>query len=194
MDQDAAEIATRDLPAPAAATGPVVPGWESDLADSLVRSGCTTFALVPDKRLDPIVARLRTRGMLIRSLAAEEECVAYAAGYMMAGGLAAVLMQSSGLGNAINAIASLVLPYGLGIPMVISMRGTIGERNPSQVPMGRATAPILTALGIQEFTARNPAQVETIAAGIVAMAQAGVTSAMLLDQELPGRARPESRR
>jgi len=184
MDQDAAEIATRELPAAAAATGPLVSGWETDLADALVRSGCTTFALVPDKRLDPIVARLRTRGMLIRSLAQEEECVAYAAGHMMAGGLTTVLMQSSGLGNALNAIASLV----------ISMRGTIGERNPAQVPMGRATVPILTALGIQAFTARDPAQVETIASGIVAMAQAGVTSAMLLDQELAGPARRESGR
>jgi len=194
MDQDAAEIATRELPAAAAATGPLVSGWETDLADALVRSGCTTFALVPDKRLDPIVARLRTRGMLIRSLAQEEECVAYAAGHMMAGGLTTVLMQSSGLGNALNAIASLVLPYGLGMPIVISMRGTIGERNPAQVPMGRATVPILTALGIQAFTARDPAQVETIASGIVAMAQAGVTSAMLLDQELAGPARRESGR
>jgi sulfopyruvate decarboxylase subunit alpha len=190
MDEDAAEIATRELPA----TGPLVSGWESDLADSLVRSGCTSFAIVPDKRLDPIVARLRTRGTLIRSLASEEECVAYAAGYMIAGGLAAVLMQSSGLGNALNAIASLVLPYGVGMPIVISMRGTIGERNPAQVPMGRATVPILAALGIQAFTVRAPAQVEPVASGIVAMAQAGVTGAMLLDQELANRARGESRR
>jgi sulfopyruvate decarboxylase subunit alpha len=164
--------------------GPSTLGWEPQLADALVESGCETFTLVPDKRLEPIVARLRTRQTLIRTLTAEEECVAYAAGHVMAGGLTAVLMQSSGLGNAINAIASLVLPYGLGIPIVISMRGTIGERNPAQVPMGRATAPLLAALGIQAFTARDPAQVGTIASGLVAMAQAGVTSAMLLDQEL----------
>jgi sulfopyruvate decarboxylase subunit alpha len=77
---------------------------------------------------------------------------------------------------------------------VISMRGTIGERNPVQVPMGRATVPILAALGIQAFTVRAPAQVEPVASGIVAMAQAGVTGAMLLDQELANRARGESRR
>lgn len=150
----------------------------------LVDAGCETFAIVPDKRLEPIVAQLRTRQMLVRTLAAEEECVAYAAGHLMAGGMTAVLMQSSGLGNAINAIASFVLPYGLGIPIVISMRGTIGEGNPSQVPMGRAAAPILAALGIQAFVTRDPEQVPTIANGIVAMAQAGVTTAMLLDQEL----------
>ena len=50
-----------------------------------------------------------------------------------------VMMQCSGLGNALNAIGSLCLPYGIGVPMILSMRGTLGEANPSQVPMGRAT-------------------------------------------------------
>jgi sulfopyruvate decarboxylase alpha subunit len=158
--------------------------WESILADELVDAGCDTFALVPDKRLEPIVVRLRAREMLVRTLTQEEECVAYAAGQLLAGGRPAVLMQCSGLGNAVNAIASFVLPYGLGIPMVISMRGTIGERNPAQVPMGRAVSSILGALGIQAFTASAPEQVAFIARSIVGMAGPGVTTAMLLGQEL----------
>ena len=50
-----------------------------------------------------------------------------------------VLMQCSGLGNALNALGSLAIPYGLGFPLVLSMRGTLGERNPSQMPLGRTT-------------------------------------------------------
>jgi sulfopyruvate decarboxylase subunit alpha len=64
------------------------------------------------------------------------------------------------------------------------MRGTLGERNPAQVPMGRATATVLGALGIQAFAVDDPGQVQATAAGITDMAGAGVTAAMLLGQEL----------
>jgi sulfopyruvate decarboxylase alpha subunit len=160
------------------------PSWTGRLADELVDSGVDAAALVPDRRLDPIIARLRARDILVRVLAQEEECVAYAAGRFLAGGRPVVLMQSSGLGNSLNALGSLVLPYGLGVPLIVSMRGTLGERNPSQVPMGRATGALLAALGIQAFTVSHPDQVRHVARGVVGMAASGITAAMLLGQEL----------
>ena len=159
------------------------PGWESELADGLLSAGCDAAVLVPDTRLEPIVSRLRSQ-VPVRSLLQEEECVAHAGGQVLAGGRPAVLMQCSGLGNALNALASFVIPYGLGIPLVISMRGTLGERNPAQMPMGRATATVLGALGIQAFAVDDPGQVHPTAAGIAEMAGAGVTAAMLLGQQL----------
>jgi len=158
--------------------------WERWLAGELLDAGIDVAALVPDKRLDPIVAALRDRDMLVRVLLAEEECVAYAAGHALAGGRPAVLMQTSGLGNSLNALASLVLPYAVGVPLVISMRGTLGELNPSQMPMGRAADALLAALGIQVFAASRPDQVRPLARGIARMALAGTTAAMLLGQEL----------
>ena len=158
--------------------------WAAELAEELVDCGVDAAALVPDRRLDPIIAALRTRGTLVRALAAEEDCVAYAAGRRLAGGRPVVMMQSSGLGNSLNALASLVVPYGLGVPLVVSMRGTLGERNPSQVPMGRAAAALLEALGIQAFRVTDPAEVRRHARGIARMADAGIAAAMLLGQEL----------
>ena len=55
-----------------------------------------------------------------------------------------------------NALGSLAIPYAIRIPLVLSMRGTLGEGNPSQVPMGRATAALLEALGIQVFQLVDP--------------------------------------
>jgi sulfopyruvate decarboxylase alpha subunit len=158
--------------------------WERWLADELLDAGVDVGALVPDKRLDPVIAGLRARGLRVRSLTQEEECVAYAAGQFLAGGRPVVLMQSSGLGNALNALGSLVLPYSVGIPLIVSMRGTLGETNPSQVPIGRATVGLLAALGIQAFSATHPDQVRHMARSVVAMAGAGITTAMLLSQEL----------
>jgi sulfopyruvate decarboxylase alpha subunit len=158
--------------------------WERWLADELVDSGVDAAVLLPDKRLDQIVVALRARDALVRVLAQEEECVAYAAGRFLAGGRPAVLMQSSGLGNSLNALGSLVVPYALGVPLIVSMRGTLGELNPSQVPMGRAAGALLAALGIQAFEVSRPDQVREVARGVVGMAGAGIAAAMLLGPEL----------
>ena len=58
------------------------------------------------------------------------------------------MLQSSGLGNSINALTSLLVPYQIPVLIVISMRGDAGEWNAAQVPMGRAVAPICDAIGL----------------------------------------------
>ena len=130
--------------------------WQQELADGLIEAGVEVAAWVPDKRLAPIAKRLAERGIPLRTLTREEECFGYAAGYRAAGGMPLVLLQCSGLGNSLNAIGSLVIPYGLGFPVVMSMRGTLGERNPSQMPLGRTTAGMLELLGVQSFPLSAP--------------------------------------
>jgi sulfopyruvate decarboxylase alpha subunit len=159
--------------------------WQRAVADALVDAGVEVAAWVPDKRLAPIGARLAERGVPVRTLTREEECFGYAAGHRAAGGLPVVLAQCSGLGNALNAIGSLVVPYGLAFPVLLSMRGTLGERNPAQMPLGRATVALLEALGIQAFPLRDPAAAAKVVAGAVAVAEgARVLGPILLEAEL----------
>lgn len=159
--------------------------WQQELADALVEAGIEVAAWVPDKRLAPIGARLAERGIPCRTLPREEECFAYAAGFRAASGMPLVMVQSSGLGNSLNAIGSLVIPYGLGFPAVISMRGSLGERNPSQMPLGRATAGTLDLLGVQAFSLSAPEDAKTIARGAIAVAEGARTLApILLEGEL----------
>jgi sulfopyruvate decarboxylase subunit alpha len=161
--------------------------WSLAVADTLARRGVTVAAFVPDTRLQGILKRLDDCGIVLRSLTREEECVGYAAGQRIAGKRPVVLMQSSGLGNAINALGSLVVPYRLGIPLVVSMRGTLGEANPSQVPMGRATVPLFSALGIQSFALRAADDASQLTDGVVTLAyDAGECAALLLEAELGG--------
>jgi len=161
--------------------------WQLALAHTLSAREVSVAAFVPDSRLHGVLATLEEAGVVLRSLAREEECMAYAAGQRIAGRRPVVLLQSSGLGNALNALGSLVVPYGLGLPLVVSMRGTLGERNPSQVPMGRATVPILAALGVQSFPLRRPADTEVVTGGVLDLAfDAGETAALLLEPELGG--------
>jgi len=161
--------------------------WQTDLARALVDGRVDVAAYVPDSRLNGVLDALAGQGVVLRSLAREEECVGYAAGARIAGRRPVVLMQSSGLGNSLNALGSLAVPYRLGLPLVVSMRGTLGERNASQVPMGRATVPFLAALGIQTFSLRRSVDVAGLVAGVLDLVDgAGETAAVLLEPELGG--------
>jgi sulfopyruvate decarboxylase subunit alpha len=163
------------------------PTWQAAIADTLAASGVTVAAFVPDTRLQPILSRLADNGVRLRSLTREEECVGYAAGQRIAGGRPVVLMQSSGLGNALNAIGGLAVPYRLGLPLVVSMRGTLGEANQSQVPLGRAASSLLATLGIQAFSVRSAAAAEQVTAGVTTLAfEAGECAAVILEPELGG--------
>jgi sulfopyruvate decarboxylase TPP-binding subunit len=159
--------------------------WQELLADALVDGGVETAAWVPDKRLAPIGTRLAERGVPLRTLTREEECFGYAAGYRAAGGMPLVLLQCSGLGNSLNAVGSLVLPYGFGFPAVISMRGTLGERNPAQMLLGRTTTGMLDLLGVQAFPLGRGSDVASVAQGALAVAEgARVLAPIVLDAEL----------
>jgi sulfopyruvate decarboxylase TPP-binding subunit len=159
--------------------------WQAALADALIDAGVEVAAWVPDKRLAPIGDRIAERGIPLRTLPREEECFGFAAGYRAAGGMPLVLLQCSGLGNALNAIGSLVVPYGLGFPAVLSMRGTLGERNPSQMPLGRAAVGLLDLLGVQAFPLSAAADAGAVARGALAVAEgARVLAPIVLEPEL----------
>lgn len=81
----------------------------------------------------------------------EEEGVGVCAGAYMGGRRPAMLMQNSGLGNSINALASLNMLYGIPILMIMSHRGIEGEPIVAQVPMGRLTPKLLDTMDIPYF-------------------------------------------
>ncbi len=161
--------------------------WQRQIAEAIVEADVGVVAYVPDARLRGIVAVLADGATSMRALTREEECLAYAAGRLAAGERALVMMQCSGLGNALNAIGSLCQPYGLGVPMIVSMRGTLGEGNPSQVPMGRATPALLEAVDVQAFTLSDPARAKAVTEGMLTLAFAtGTGAAVVLDASLGG--------
>lgn len=85
----------------------------------------------------------------------EEEGFGICAGAYMGGKNPAILMQNSGLGNSVNVLASLYKFYNLPVLMIMSHRGTEGEKIGAQVPMGKATPGVLDALEIAYFHPKN---------------------------------------
>ena len=81
----------------------------------------------------------------------EEEGVGICAGAYMGGKRPAMLMQNSGLGNSINALASLNMLYNIPLLMIMSHRGVEGEPIVAQVPMGELTTKLLDTMDIPYF-------------------------------------------
>jgi len=133
---------------------PALPGWAVGVSDGLWAGGCREVVYVPDNPLSHILAALATSHPMVRATLAtrEEEAVGIAAGQYLGGAKPALLMQSSGLGNTLNAIGSLLVAFQIPVVMIISMRGDPGEWNAAQVPMGRAVVPVLDALGLQHLS------------------------------------------
>jgi sulfopyruvate decarboxylase alpha subunit len=164
--------------------------WQRELADILLAGRASVAVVIPDSRLEGILHCLAENGLPVRSLTREEECVAFAAGHRVSGGRPVLFMQSSGLGNAANALGSLAVPYGLSVPLVVSMRGTRGERNPAQVAMGQSTQPLLAALGIETFPIHSESDVGEITREVVDLCfDHGRPAAILLEPELGGGSR-----
>ena len=78
----------------------------------------------------------------------EEEGVGICAGAYMGGRIPAMLMQNSGLGNSINALASLNTLFHIPLLLIMSHRGCEGETICAQYPMGQMTPSLLDTLDI----------------------------------------------
>ena len=116
------------------------------------------FAGVPDSQLALLCDYLMQNYRISKQhiIAANEgNAVGLAAGYYLATGkVPVVYMQNSGLGNAINPIASLINEKVYGIPciFVIGWRGEPGIHDePQHIFQGEVTIKLLEDIGISTF-------------------------------------------
>jgi sulfopyruvate decarboxylase alpha subunit len=127
-----------------------VPVWAAGVCSGLHAAGSRHVVYVPDNPLSHVLRKLRGDYADVKTTLAtrEEEAFGIAAGLYLGGVRPTVMLQSSGLGNSINALTSLIVPYQIPMLILISMRGDAGEWNAAQVPMGRAVEPICHAIGL----------------------------------------------
>jgi sulfopyruvate decarboxylase alpha subunit len=163
-------------------------GWSKAVADALRRNGIRTFATVPDfivsQVLDHLWADPECR---VITATREEEAAGILSGAYLAGDRGALLMQNSGLGNCVNALASLNVAAQIPLVMVISHRGDLGEYNPAQVPMGQAAERILEALEVRTSQPHTVEAFESEADGLIKLAYTrSLPVAFLLPNDLTG--------
>ena len=141
-----------------AVNDPRSPEWAAGVCAGLHTAGSRHVVYVPDNPLSHVVRILATRYADVKTMIAtrEEEAFGVAAGLYLGGARPTVLLQSSGLGNSLNALTSLLIPYQIPVLIIVSMRGDAGEWNAAQVPMGQAVASICAAIGVPVETADTP--------------------------------------
>jgi len=123
----------------------------SAMTTELARNAFGPFFATPCGILAPLLSRLESQGGYV-TVSREDNAVGLAAGSALAGRLPVALMQNSGFGQSVNALASLIVPYQVPILLVVSLRGTGADTTAENLPMGRATVPILDELGIGHAT------------------------------------------
>jgi len=126
----------------------------SDFHHTLLRQGIDFFCGVPDSLLKELCACISDKGSAQKNMitANEGSAIAVAAGHHLGTGqIAAVYMQNSGLGNAINPLLSLADPEVYAIPMLLLI-GWRGEPNvpdePQHFKQGKVTEALLQSMGI----------------------------------------------
>lgn len=138
------------------------------LFEKLKSNGIRLFTGVPDSLLKDFCAYVDDKSQPEEHVitANEGNAVALAAGYHMAtGGVAAVYMQNSGLGNTVNPLTSLADPEVYKIPMllVVGWRGEPGVKDePQHVKQGRITAEQLDLLEIPYWLLDKDSNVESV--------------------------------
>jgi sulfopyruvate decarboxylase alpha subunit len=161
--------------------------WSTDVFREMKARGIATVCTVPDGGLTQFLRMVEAEPqMRLVTLTIEQEGIGIATGCWLGGGCAMLAMQSSGVGNCINALG---LPAAFRAPclMLVTMRGQWGEFNPWQVPMGQAAKPALEAIGVKCFPVDRPAEVgETFAAAADLAFNSRVSTAVLVSQRVIG--------
>ena len=162
--------------------------WSEIVLQRLKSNGVQIVCYVPDSVLAFLINGAKADPFFtLVPLTREEEGVGVLTGAYLGGQHGLLMMQVSGLGNTINGLASLAIPYQIPFLILISQRGELGEFNAAQIPMGRAARSILDSLGIQHFTLRHPDKIATLMDGAIKTAYtAQLPVAIFLSNEMVG--------
>jgi len=125
--------------------------WPAAIHRELKSQRVRQVSYVPDAGHKRLIELCHAdKSMAVVPLTTEEEGIGLAAGAWLSGERAVLLMQSSGVGNCVNAL-TLAANCKFPLLMLITMRGEEGELNPWQIPMGQATPETLRLGGVRSF-------------------------------------------
>jgi sulfopyruvate decarboxylase alpha subunit len=159
------------------------PDWPQEVHRALATAQVRVVGYVPDAGHQRLIELCQgDRRMRAVVLTTEEEGIGLAAGAWLGGEKSVLLMQSSGVGNVINA-AGLLKTCRIPLVMIVTMRGEAGEFNSWQVPMGEATPGVLEAMGLSVRRATRAEEIAPLVADALRQEQA---TAVLISQSVIG--------
>ncbi len=161
--------------------------WPHTIYRLLKEAKVTQVTYVPDGGHKQLIQHCTDdAAMRTVSLTTEQDGIGMATGAWLGGVRSALLMQSSGVGNCINAL-SLIRNCQIPFLTFVTMRGDFGEGNNWQMAMGQATPTVLEAMGMVCLRVERAEDIEeTVAAALRMSFLAQQSIAVLLSQRLIG--------
>lgn len=120
---------------------------EEEVIAIMKKAGIDLVATLPCDRIKNLLPQVSKNFPEIK-LTREENGVGICAGFYLAGGKPLMLIQSTGLGNMINALESLNVTCKIPLPILTSWRGVYKEAIEAQVPLGVHLPGILEGAGL----------------------------------------------
>ena len=144
--------------------------WAETVVECLKAANVRFINYLPDAMGEKVLRIAREDKFFeLLPMAREEEGVGVVCGQALGGARGLLVMPVSGLGNSINALAGLAIPYKFPLPMLIAHRGDLGEFNQSQVVMGQTAPEMLHSLRIPYFELRREDEVKKMTEGALRM-------------------------
>jgi sulfopyruvate decarboxylase TPP-binding subunit len=169
------------------------PGWPDLIHAIFKRNGISQVGYVPDTGHARLISLCQEDNEITDVvLTSEAEGAGLVLGAALGGQRAALLMQSSGVGNCINTF-SLLKNCAVPCIILVTMRGEFNDFNPWQVPMGSITEPTLKLCGFLTYRIEREEEIEDILSSGCKMAFGGgnFQVAILLSQRMLDRYKPE---
>ena len=138
-----------------------MPHPEEELIATLKKQGIDFTASLPCEKIKTLLEMVG-RDFYHVPLTREEEGVGICAGAALSGRRPALFVQSSGIGNMINALLSLTQFYELPLALFISRRGIYQEKIEAQFPMGQRLPAILSGAGVTYSKINNKNDIGTM--------------------------------
>jgi len=134
---------------------------EEELIGILKKAGVDFTSSLPCEKIKYLLEMVG-REFFHVPLTREEEGVGISAGAALSGKRPAMFVQSSGIGNMINALLSLTGFYKLPLAIFVSQRGIYKEKIEAQLPMGKRLPLILRGAGMAYSTISSRADFKII--------------------------------
>lgn len=117
---------------------------------ALIEAGFDFVTGVPDSDFIDLIADLESGrdGLPYACATREDNALGLAAGACLSGASPLVFMESSGLGNTVDAITSLAMVYSLPLVLLISWAGYKGRDLPHHNAIGIPLPNLVAALGL----------------------------------------------
>ena len=104
--------------------GVAVPDWTTAMLDAMRGAGVRNLSYVADSMLGGVIAAAEAAGdVRLVPVHREEEAVGVVCGLYVGGERGAVLLQSSGLGNCLNALGALAIASRIPVPPLLALTG-----------------------------------------------------------------------